>query len=221
MDISDIFKIKKGITSIIGGGGKTSLMYALGKDLSSKGNVILCTSAKILIPKDIPVIEDKFLIPSALEKRSLICVGSYFSEKKLTCPKFPIEELKNFADYILVEADGSKSLPFKAHLDFEPPIPSDTDLKILVMGINSLEKPISQTCHRPEKVSEILKVSQSEILTEALAASIINFENLHDILFINQVENEKDFYLAKNLSKLIKTPVIIGSIKKGWFKWLS
>ena len=34
--ISDILDIKKGITSIIGSGGKTTLMYVLAEELSNK-----------------------------------------------------------------------------------------------------------------------------------------------------------------------------------------
>lgn len=221
MGISEIFKIKKGITSIIGGGGKTSLMYALANDLSSKGKVIVCTSTKIFIPEHMPVIYDKSNISSALDKCNLICVGKKFSDNKLSSPEIPIEKLMYFADYVIVEADGSKGLPFKAHSKSEPVIPDKTNLTILVIGINSIGKYISDVCHRKEIAYSILNLRLDTPLSPQHAAKIINKEHLHDFVFINQAESEKDLINAKYLSELINTPVIAGSVKKGWFKWLS
>ena len=45
--LSDILDIKKGITAIIGSGGKTTLMIKLAKELSQKGKVIICTTTHI------------------------------------------------------------------------------------------------------------------------------------------------------------------------------
>ena len=44
MEISRILQIQKGITAIIGGGGKTTLMLTLAQALSRQGRVIVTTS---------------------------------------------------------------------------------------------------------------------------------------------------------------------------------
>jgi len=220
MNMQEIFQINKGITAIIGGGGKTSFMYALAKELSEKGRVIVCTSAKILIPKHIPVVFSEDEIFSAFEKSNIVCVGSLFSDEKLSAPKISFLRLRELCDYVIVEADGSKHLPFKAHADGEPPIPGETDKVILIMGINAIGKPIEIACHRAEKACGILGKSPSDILTVSNAAKIINTENLHDIVFINQAESAEEIELAKTLAKLIEAPVIAGSLKEGRFIWL-
>ena len=220
MSMSEIFQINKGITAIIGGGGKTSFMYKLAKELSVKGRVIVCTSAKILIPEHIPVAFTEDEIQDAFEKSNVVCVGSLFSDEKLSAPEIPFSRLKELCDYVLAEADGSKHLPFKAHGEGEPPIPEEAENVILVMGINAIGKPIEKVCHRAETACEILGKSPSEIFSVSDAAQIINTENLHDIVFINQVESEEAFEFAKALARLIKAPVIAGSLKEGWFKWL-
>ena len=56
--ISDILNIKRGLTSIIGSGGKTSLMYDLAEELSAESRVIVCTTAKIYAPEHIITLYD-------------------------------------------------------------------------------------------------------------------------------------------------------------------
>ena len=51
MKISQLLKIQKGITALIGGGGKTTLMYRLAQELSEVGTVIVSTSTKIIEPE--------------------------------------------------------------------------------------------------------------------------------------------------------------------------
>ena len=66
--ISDILNIKRGLTSIIGSGGKTSLMYALAEELSAESRVIVCTTAKIYAPEHIITLYD----PSEEEIKAFI-----------------------------------------------------------------------------------------------------------------------------------------------------
>ena len=59
----ELLKIEKGITAIIGAGGKTSLMLALAKELAELGKVIVSTSTKIFEPE----VCNTLLNPSAKE----------------------------------------------------------------------------------------------------------------------------------------------------------
>ena len=45
--LAAMLKIEKGVTAIIGSGGKTSLMYALAEELGEKNRVIVCTTTLI------------------------------------------------------------------------------------------------------------------------------------------------------------------------------
>lgn len=58
MDIASLLNIRPGVTAIIGGGGKTTLLYTLGEELSKVGTVILITTTYIFVPAHCPVLTD-------------------------------------------------------------------------------------------------------------------------------------------------------------------
>ena len=51
------------------------------------------------------------------------------------------------ADYILVEADGSRRLPLKVHRSFEPVIPPGTELVIQMAGLSALGQTVGECVH--------------------------------------------------------------------------
>ena len=42
MQIAPLLNIGRGVTALIGGGGKTTLLYTLTEELRKKGTVLLC-----------------------------------------------------------------------------------------------------------------------------------------------------------------------------------
>ncbi|MCR5684942.1 MAG: putative selenium-dependent hydroxylase accessory protein YqeC, partial [Lachnospiraceae bacterium] len=46
--ISELLEIKKGITAVIGSGGKTSLILRLADELKINGKVVFCTTTRIM-----------------------------------------------------------------------------------------------------------------------------------------------------------------------------
>lgn len=54
MELWELLEIPAGITAVIGGGGKTSLLRALGRELSRQHRVVLCTTTKIYPFPDLP-----------------------------------------------------------------------------------------------------------------------------------------------------------------------
>ena len=77
MRIAAILGIEKGITSITGSGGKTTLMYVLAEELMTESSVILCTSTHIIIPKQYELVtggEEE--LAEALLKHRAVCVGT-------------------------------------------------------------------------------------------------------------------------------------------------
>lgn len=220
--ISDILNIKKGLTSIIGSGGKTSLMYALADELSDKNRVIICSTAKIFIPDDIitlynPSEED---IKKCLEYNRKICVGKRAGSNKLTAAGIGFSRMLKYADYILCEADGSRGLPLKAHESYEPVIPAESTETIQVVGIKGIGGKIRDVCHRPELYAKMAGVSEEDTVTAEMAAEIINYENLCGKLVINQAENEELMKYALETAGYIKVPVFAGEIRKRCIKCL-
>ena len=150
MKICEQLHMIKGITAVIGSGGKTTLLRILAEELS--GTVILTTSTHILPFVGIPLLvtDDIEQVRRALALHRVICMGTPAAEGKLTAPALPFSVLADAADYVIVEADGSKRLPLKAHASHEPAIPENTRKTVCVVGASGFGKPVEQTVHRPE-----------------------------------------------------------------------
>ena len=150
-----VLDIQPGITAIIGGGGKTTLLYTLARELCQKGSVIVCTSTKIRAPQHIPLFsgESDADLLAGLQQFPVICAAQHTPNGKLCAPACSFAHLAGLADYVLVEADGSRQLPLKAHAAHEPVIPQGCGQVIYLVGADGFNRPISQVCHRPELFS--------------------------------------------------------------------
>ena len=165
------------IITVIGGGGKTSLMNTLGKEFASHGYpTLLTTTTHIMKPdflSDESYIENEDLgqlanIFTNLKKNTLPLAALGIPEKVVNsnvkwrspssdfCEKIA-EFSKKFSTKnpykflkILCEGDGSKRLPIKLPKDGEPVFFPKTDTVIGVIGLSCLGKPIKETLFRYE-----------------------------------------------------------------------
>lgn len=216
--LSRQMEIPRGITAILGGGGKTTLMLGLARELSRFGRVIVTTSTKIYPPEGIPICDS--LETAAQAGEDLICVGIPAPEGKLRGLDVPVEALENLADFVLVEADGSKHLPFKAHGPTEPVIPPGTKRTILVVGCDAFGKTIGETVHRSQVMCARLKLRPEEHLTEAMAAELIRAEGFGDLIYLNKVETEEDWTRADRFRRALGRPILAGSLHKEDYRCL-
>lgn len=210
-------EIKRGLTSIAGSGGKTTLMYTLARELSKESKVIVCTSTKIFRPIDIITLEpaEKEEIKRAFADNNIICVGTDCAMDKLSLPSIPFSELSKLADYVLCEADGSKGLPLKAHAAHEPVIPRESVETIGVLGISGINKRIADICHRPEIFAGLSGLDITDIASPEAAAKVIKKEGLFDKLIINQTETAEQMRMAERIALGLDIPTYAGEIRKG------
>jgi len=219
MKITDYLQIKKGITAIIGSGGKTSLMSRLSREL--EGTVVLCTTTHMFPPAGIPLANPSLEeLPSLLAKYPVLCCGIIGENGKLTAPTLTPLQLLSCADYVLIEADGSRMLPLKAHQYYEPVIPAGTIDVILVLGASGIGKPISEVCHRPELFAQMAECSVDDFATPERIAMVLQKENLTKRIYVNQAELPGALTAANQLSHSLAHPVWAGSMKEGWFTCL-
>ncbi len=143
--------IPRGITAVAGGGGKTSLLLRLASELGQTGNVVFTTSTYIYPPEGMPLYTgaDEREIANALRESPVLCVGAPEPLGKLSSPAVSFGRLKALCDYVLVEADGSRGLPLKAHAPHEPAIPKEADRTLFVLGADGFYIPLAQAAHRP------------------------------------------------------------------------
>ena len=206
---SEQLHIQPGIIAIIGGGGKTTLLYRLGEELSKKGRVIVTTSTHLYPPEHIPVLTQTDAVDG------LICLGSPTPSGKLTAPKQSFADLASLADYVLVEADGSAGLPLKAHASHEPVIPEGSNQVIAVVGLSAIGEPLAQVAHRPQIYAELTNTSTDTPVTPEMVAEVLNKEDLHTRVFLNQADTPEAITAAGKLRQLLPCPVIVGSLHKG------
>ena len=216
MQLRRILQIAPGVTAIIGGGGKTTLLYALARECAQDARVIVCTTTHIFAPTQLPCIlsDSETELQTALEKAHLVCVGTRGAEGKLGAPAMAFAQLLRHADYVFVEADGSKHRPLKAHASHEPVVPKEANQTVLVLGVSGLGKMIREAAHRPALYAEKLGVAEDSIATPELAARLLELEALHTRVLINQVETQHDMALARALAGNLHCPVAAGALQK-------
>ena len=140
---------------------------------------------------------------------------------KLAAPEVSFAQLTQWADYVLVEADGSKRLPVKAHESYEPVVPPEANQTIALFGLSGLGKPIREVAHRAELYAKNLGVSPDTILTPQLAAAHLNLEVLHTRVLLNQADVPDGRALAREMAGALRTPACVASLREEWAECLS
>lgn len=188
-----------------------------------RAHVIVATSTKMFVPDWCPVLFDPTMdeVRLALSMHPIVCVGRIHGPTgKLDAPRMAFSELEAAADYLLVEADGAKMLPLKAHAEHEPMIPECAKRTVCVVGIDGVGSPISQACHRAERFAQLADASTADAVTPEMVARVLEAEGLHDMVLINKVESDNDRRATERIAALCTTPVVAGSLWRKEFRCL-
>lgn len=163
------------VVSIVGAGGKTTLMYILANCYARKGKLaVVTTTTHIMRPQNYPVAENKGELVCLLRGNRIVAAGTDAPGNKLKMPiQMGIADYMELADVVLVEADGAKHFPCKVPIDKEPVIPKESDIVLGVLGMDSVGAPLEKVCFRKEKAMELLKVDARHRLTEEDLAAIL------------------------------------------------
>ena len=238
-NLASALKIEPGITAIIGSGGKSTLLRALGLELMRAGSrVLLCTTTHMFPVAGVPWDGSSRRLdavpwkPGALHApgctceacaglaRGTICQAGVLDPQtdKLSAPAEPLDQLAQRFDYVLAEADGSKRLPLKAHAAWEPVIPTGTANVIWVVGASGLGKPVDEVVHRPELFCERCGCKPTDIATPERVAQVLNAE-LQELgldttrIVLNQVDTLSDPAMADRFETALGRPVVAVSLK--------
>ena len=189
MTLAEAFSIEeREVISLVGAGGKTTLLYALGRELSAlRCGVILTTTTKIFEPAPAPFFL-QFLSPElgALKKwvaehlrrqQCLLLARGRLPNGKLEgIPPEWVDELflLDGISAIVIEADGAAGRPLKAPREGEPVIPGNTTLLLPVMGIEGMGRPLDEeTVFRSAIASRLLNLPIGSTITEGVIARLM------------------------------------------------
>ena len=219
----------KEVVSLVGAGGKTTVMFALARELTGKGkSVITSTTTKIFppSPSETPCVfvsndEDEIIdfISNNAGTKECITIGSELltdSGKLKGVNPLLVSRLIELppVSHIVIEADGASQRPLKApNPEYEPVIPSCTTMVIPVVGIDALGSLLfEERVFRSEIASRLTGVPLGEVVTAATIARLI----LHPsglatgspvqariVPLINKVDLTPDLIEARSLAREI------------------
>lgn len=167
---------KKHTICLVGGGGKTTVMYELAAAWAACGRKVLAlTSTHILCPADGSFAADVPAVQNLWQQRRYAVIGTpELSTGKLTAPPQDLyEALQLQADVILCEADGSRHHPCKVPAEHEPVLLPDSDIVLAVAGMDALGRPLSQACQRPQLAAVLLDCSLDSVVVEQMLSALL------------------------------------------------
>lgn len=229
--LSSMLDIKKDdIVSIVGSGGKTTLMFHLANELKDKYKVLVTTSTKIYIP------DEKYKIYATVksyinnnEDNSGITVVARDlnseSNKLIGINDDDLDILIKHFDIILIEADGSRGLPLKGWKEHEPVILKASNKTIGIIPANKISKKINAEFVHNYDEFNILTDYSDNLNFEAIGQICIRenglFKNSREnlYLFLNQADTEEDIKNSRELSVYLEEynhnfKICWGSLKK-------
>lgn len=238
MKLISLLGLNRGdLISIVGAGGKTTLMFRIANELRMDYKCLVTTTTKIFVPDReffdfMAVGNNEFEQLRPVRKNGIYVYGSGINaEKKLMGINLEVlgREISQF-DFTLVEADGSKRKPVKGWNEEEPVISGKTSKTIGVFSMEAIGKVINES--NVHRIKEFLNITDSKengiISLEDIVRMIFHPKGLFKdsagerILFINKVENHDQKFLAEKLLYYIKMRnsteklidrIIIGSLK--------
>ena len=213
--------------AIVGGGGKTSLCFALAEEMLQSGaRVITTTTTKvrhkearrapfvIFCSSASPSYED---LKDGLKREGHIFTGQGLLESgkvegitRAMADSF-FQDLQ--VDYVIIEADGAAGRPVKAPAAHEPVIPSSTTMVIAMIGLEAMGRPLDpEIVFRPGLFKEITGLEDGETMTpEALSRVFLSpnglFKNAPGaakrIAFLNKLDLLASEEEGKILARLL------------------
>ena len=159
----------KNIISVIGAGGKTSLLHKMSDYyLEKKEGFFLKTTTHMMLEKDTDISCDIFSIIERLKNDKYCMAGKICDGSNKKIQALPLEILKGimpYADNILIEADGAKHYSLKYPLESEPVIFEFTTDVYLVLGLWDIGKYCKDVIFRFEDMSFEIGTKADEKVT--------------------------------------------------------
>ncbi len=229
MLIYEALRIRKGdVISLVGGGGKTTMMFRLADELTAAGlKVVTTMTTKIFVgqmsraPARVVLQGEGALLaqlPGLLADHNHVLVaGSTLVEQDKVQGLDPalVDRIAAHpaVDAVVIEADGSRRLPFKAPAPHEPVIPPGATVVVPTVGLDILGRPLTaEYVHRPDRVAALTGANLGDPVTPTMIAAVLAHPDggskavpasARLIPFLNKVEDEATLVSAREIARLL------------------
>lgn len=221
---------KGSVISVVGAGGKTTLVQSLANALAKNFKVGVLTTTKIMKPDSG---DYTGLYIGSVHPEDVSGLGNgiyYFARESMDNGKLwdvdeaSLDTVRNAMDVLLIEADGSKCKPLKGWAEFEPVVLKETTMTIGVITVKELGRVISdENVHRMSLFEKLAGAKAGQkLLKQHLISMITKPEGLfknsvgEKVLLFNQVEDDAAERLANEIVEEGNLPfekIIIGCLR--------
>ena len=179
------------LISIVGAGGKTTTMYTLARELARKGKRVVTTTTTqiftptsdetemLIIESDTPMLLNKVKAAWVHQRRITVATGIDHRGKLMSLhPDIPALLMQiGSADAVIIEADGARHRMIKAPANYEPVVPAETNVALLLMSAEAVMQPLSEKiAHRPERIAAVTGIHMGDTLTPDVIARLMTSE---------------------------------------------
>ena len=164
------FLAEKGhIVSLVGGGGKTTLLYAMADHCARKGWQVLVTTTTHIRQPAACYAPDDAALTALWQAGHYAVIGTPAENGKLTLPQPQLLRRMAQADAVFIEADGAKHYPCKVPAAHEPVLLPQSDIVLALAGLSALDRPLRYDTIRPQ----FLAAAPDAPLTPSVLAQLL------------------------------------------------
>lgn len=217
-----------GVVSLVGAGGKTSLMFRLAHELAAAGETVLTTTTTKIYepaaqPAAAPIISDSIgrLLDKSRQALTARCHITAAAQRlpdsgKLSGfrPEF-IQDIwrSQLFRWIIVEADGAAGRPLKAPAEHEPVIPACTSLLVGMVGLHGVGRPLNaKWVFRPDRFRQLSGLAVGARVSAAAIVKVLVHEmgtfkstpaEAIRIAFCNQADAARNLAAGRQIARML------------------
>lgn len=175
------------VVAFVGGGGKSSALFRLAEALVTAGKRVITTTTTHIASEQLALAPAHLRyteataerIDAALQQHRHLLLTDNSDPATGKVRGVPVTFISTLtqmklADAILVEADGARKLPFKAPAPYEPVIPPESTLVVIVVGVDVFGRALDETnVHRPALVGALSGYPLGTQVTPDMVAQVL------------------------------------------------
>lgn len=228
--------MNKKIIAVVGAGGKTTYIKKIAKEYLAQGKrVFVTTTTHMMKEIDTLCTDDADEIIKELQRKKYVMAGNDCGQKIQALSEKTYDKVCEYADVVLIEADGSKHMPVKFPAEHEPVIPENATHIIVICGLHALGKPLNRVAHRLELVKKCLN-GESDINPQSERVNddtLVKAHHIQKLVVKGYLEPMRERFPGRNITvepahdgslyqrvvaELIKAEMDVSLIKEEWFQ---